>query len=276
MDESLLHSMSLFAEITMKFLDHIKPENIVEIGSEYGGSTRVLAAYAAKHGAMLHVIDPAPKVDPEAALSEFSGSWRFIGKKSVDVLADITGDIFFIDGDHNYWTVMSELETIYASNPEAWAVLHDVGPPCDRRDLYYAPDQIPIEHRHPYSFDHGIDLMTGELCYRSGYWGVGELAIALEAGTPKNGVLTAIEDFLTTRSALHYTSIPLIFGLGVIVPKRYRDFVDETLRPYQGPLCAALERNRLYLYNNLILVLQKNRRTSVRCWVNRLMDICGL
>lgn len=272
MAEHLLHSMSHFAEIFTLLLDRRQPKNIVEIGSEYGGSTRELATYAAKHGAMLHVIDPAPKVDPQIALAEFAGSWRFFREKSVDVLPGLAGDIFFVDGDHNYWTVITELKTIYSTNPEAWVVLHDVGTPCDRRDHYYAPDQIPAEHRHPYSYEYGVDLKTGELRYRSGFWGVGEFAIALEAGTPKNGVLTAIEDFLAAHTELGYSSIPLIFGLGVITPLKYADFVKTTLRPYQGPLCVALEHNRLVLFNDWLHL----RRTFIRRCINRLLNVFGL
>lgn len=272
MAENLLHSMSHFAEIIEVLLARKNPRTIVEVGSEYAGSTRVLASYAARHGALLCVIDPAPKTDTDAALAEFAGHYRFICKKSLDVLPGMAGDFFAIDGDHNYWTVHSELEAIYAENPEAWVILHDVGEPCARRDQYYSPEQIPVEHRHTYSYDHGIDLKTGEIRYQSGFWGAGDFAIALEAGTPRNGVLTAIEDFLASRSDLHYTSTPLIFGMGVIVPSQHAGFVDETLRPYNGPLSEALERNRLDLYNDLLTQIHRRRKTTVRRWVNRLMD----
>jgi hypothetical protein len=269
---NLLASMSHFAEIFETLLTQCAPKNIVEVGCEYAGSTRVLAAYAAKHGATLHVIDPSPKTDPDVALADFAGSYRFIRRPSVDVLPTLTGDIFFVDGDHNYWTVHSELTAIYCANPNAWVVLHDVGFPWARRDLYYAPDQIPTQHRHTYSFDHGLDFQNGELRYQSGFWSAGDFAIATEAGTPHNGVLTAIEDFLSTHPELHYASIPLIFGLGVIVPTAYADFVDDTLRPYQGPLCETLERNRLNLYNDLLILRDRHRKTLIRRWANRLMD----
>lgn len=276
MAANLLHSMSHFVELIDALLDRCNPKCIVEIGSEYGDSTRALASHAKQNAAMLHVIDPRPKIDPDIALKDFDGAYKFHRKKSVDALPGIAGDMFVIDGDHNYWTVFTELRLIYEHNPRAWVVLHDVGFPWARRDLYYDPEEIPIAHRHPYSHEHGVDLKTDEIRHRSGFWGAGEYAIALESDTPKNGVLTAVEDFLADKVNLRYGSIPLIFGMGVIVPEHHEKFVAELLRPYQGLLCAALERNRLDLYSDYLDLTHKLHGTFVRRWANRLMDRLGV
>ena len=61
-----------------------------------------------------------------------------------------------IDGDHNYFTVASELELIgaRAAGPGMpLLLLHDVGWPLGRRDSYHAPDRIPDEHRQPLARD---------------------------------------------------------------------------------------------------------------------------
>ena len=60
-------------------------------------------------------------------------------------------DAALIDGDHNWYTVYNELKLLAATAREADAalpvlVLHDVGWPYGRRDLYYAPEQIPEEY----------------------------------------------------------------------------------------------------------------------------------
>ena len=60
-----------------------------------------------------------------------------------------------IDGDHNWYTVLSELETIERLCDERGqgfplVLLHDIGWPYGRRDLYYDPASIPEEHRKPY------------------------------------------------------------------------------------------------------------------------------
>ncbi|EZP47355.1 class I SAM-dependent methyltransferase [Delftia sp. RIT313] len=276
MADKLLHSMSCFSELINKILEQCMPRNIVEVGSEYAGSTKILAAYAASNKATLHVIDPAPKADPDLILADFKGAYQFIREKSLDVLPKLNADIYFLDGDHNYWTVFNELKSIYSINPNAWVVLHDVGFPCARRDMYYNPFSIPKEGLHEFSYDHGVNLEKGSVQYRSGFWGAGHYAIALSSDTPRNGVLTAIEDFMQNRGELHYESIPLIFGLGVITPKTNRDFIQRILQPYQGELCHILETNRLDLYNEVLRLNRFVPRTFVRRWLNRILDLLGL
>jgi hypothetical protein len=268
--------MAHFAEIFDALLPVCAPKVIAEVGSEYAGSTRMLASYAQANGAALYVVDPAPKTDLVQALSDFAGTYRHIRQKSIDALPGITADLVVLDGDHNYWTVINELRAVYANNSAAWVILHDVGEPCARRDLYYAPEQIPPEHRHRYSYAFGVDLETGEMVKGSGFGGAGDFAFALESNTARNGVLTAVEDFMSDHPELHYGSIPLIFGLGVIAPLEHRAFVDEVLKPYRGPLCSIMERNRLALYNQVLSQHHRARKTRIRRWANRLMDIAGL
>ncbi len=43
---------------------------------------------------------------------------------------------------------------------------------------------------------------------------------ALREGGPRNGVLTAIEDFMAGREGLRLAVIPLFFGCGLIWPRR--------------------------------------------------------
>src|SRR5205807_9113807 len=105
-------------------------------------------------------------------------------------------DAYIIDGDHNYWTVSRELEIAFRG--EALAILHDVGWPCARRDQYYAPEALPDEAVLPHSFDSGRVPGERELV-DGGFRGAGQFAVALEEGGPRNGVLTAIEDFVGER-----------------------------------------------------------------------------
>lgn len=73
---------------------------------------------------------------------------------------------------------------------------HDVGWPYGRRDMYYDPQQIPKEHRHP-SARSGMVPGRSELSpqgINATYWN------ATNEGGPRNGVLTAIEDFAKSRS----------------------------------------------------------------------------
>ena len=65
-------------------------------------------------------------------------------------------DAALIDGDHNWYTVYNELRLLREVARDAGAplpvmILHDVGWPYGRRDLYYAPETIPEEFRQPYA-----------------------------------------------------------------------------------------------------------------------------
>ena len=65
-------------------------------------------------------------------------------------------DAALIDGDHNWYTVYNELRMLarppgQAGAPLPLLIMHDVGWPYGRRDLYYDPERIPEEFRQPYA-----------------------------------------------------------------------------------------------------------------------------
>ena len=70
--------------------------------------------------------------------------------------------------------------------------LHDIDWPYGRRDLYYDPSTIPAEFRHRYA-KKGIAPGRSELLDSGGF--NLHLDNATHEGGPRNGVLTAIEDF---------------------------------------------------------------------------------
>ena len=86
-----------------------------------------------------------------------------------------------------------------------------LGWPHGRRDAYWDSERIPAEHRqalethprilpgHPGLVDDGLLLYTS----------------AVHEGGPRNGVLTAIEDFLDDRPELRLAIVPAFFGFGV-------------------------------------------------------------
>jgi hypothetical protein len=179
-------------------------------------------------------------------------------------LADI--DAWMIDGDHNYYTVFNELkladEASRRDGKPLLAVLHDTDWPCARRDMYYAPETIPAEHRHPHSYDAGVTLGNDGCLSDRGMRGMGSFAWALRAGGPKNGVLTAIEDFMALAQSdadegrmLLYAHIPAVFGLGVLfdADAEWAEDVAAIVVPYhENALIASLETNRLRNYLTVI------------------------
>jgi hypothetical protein len=94
-------------------------------------------------------------------------------------------------------------------------IMHDVAWPYARRDMYYNPDDIPVAFCHPHAY-RGMLPDTSEL-QEDGM--NGELANALHEGGPKNGVMTAIEDFIaSSKLDIKLYVLPYHNGLGILVP----------------------------------------------------------
>lgn len=263
MSDLLIHSMSEFSSLILPCLDEAKVREIAEIGSEFGGMSKILADHAGKQGGTLTCIDPEPAVG-FAEWAAGQSHVRHIPHPSLDAIQTCSAaDAWFIDGDHNYYTVYHELTAIEAIQRRAGrpllAFLHDVSWPCARRDFYYAPDRVPPGWRHPHSFDHGVRLDEDGVYAGRGLRGMGAFAVALEAGGPRNGVLSAVEDFLKEADSeerpLFYVHVPAVLGLGIIFDAEapWSSALAEFLLPYHAnPLIARLEENRLRNYLEVI------------------------
>jgi hypothetical protein len=263
----ILYSLANFREIIQEALVRAGARRIAEIGAEYGTFTQELCDHARRTGGQLITIDPAPRPEAVAFFEQHREDphFRFLEQTSLDALATLAAiDAYIIDGDHNYHTVREELEAISARHRSEGRPLlifeHDVEWPCGRRDWYYVPDRIPEHARHPYSCEGGVGFDQPELV--PGGFGDGEgLAIALEAGGPRNGVRTAIEDFMAGHPELCFEVIPAVFGLGIIYSREapWAPQVAELLRPFAGnPLLERMERNRAQLFCTVL----RERRTA--------------
>jgi len=270
MSDLLIHSMAEFSSIILPCLDEAGVRDIAEIGSEFGGMSRLLAERCEQTGGQLTCIDPAP-ASGFADWAEGLSHVEHIAALSLSALQTARAqDAWFIDGDHNYYTVLHELVAIDALQRAAGrpllAFVHDVSWPCARRDFYYAPERIPAQWRHPHSFDHGVRLESDRAFDARGLRGMGHFAVALEAGGARNGVLTALEDFLkdadTDERPLCYVHIPAVLGLGIIFDAStpWAEPLAQWLRPYHAnALIARLEENRLRNY--LEVIDWQDRRT---------------
>jgi hypothetical protein len=97
-------------------------------------------------------------------------------------------------------------------------------------------------------------LLPGE-----GFRGHGAFAFALHEGGPRNGVLTAVDDFLAKSLAAGreyaFAEIPAVFGLGVLFSRdaAWSQRLADVLLPFHNnPLLARLEHNRLRNYLKVI------------------------
>ena len=175
-------------------------------------------------------------------------------------------DAALIDGDHNWYTVYNELKLLAATAREADAalpvlVLHDVGWPYGRRDLYYAPERIPDEYRQPYE-QKGLRLPSGSK-YPTGLVESGgfnpKLNNALDEGGPRNGVMTALEDFVAEDDGdLRVFVLPIYFSLAVVA--------EEERIAAQPELAAAFERFESPAFLREMLQLAEQLRLKELHW----------
>jgi hypothetical protein len=204
------------------FLAALDSGPIVEIGAAAGATTVRLADLAAERGIALHAVDPAPQFDVAELERRFEGTLEFHRQRSHDALEAIGPPAaVLIDGDHNWHTVHGELtrleeKALGADREFPLVMLHDVEWPYARRDMYYDPDAIPDDARQPWA-RLGIRWKDG-LLDESGLGVNSHLANAREEGGPRNGVLTAVEDFVAAASSpLQLRIVHGDAGLGVLV-----------------------------------------------------------
>ncbi|WNZ25024.1 class I SAM-dependent methyltransferase [Leptolyngbya sp. NK1-12] len=253
-DQLLLYSLAEFETIIFECLNIIQAKRILEIGCEAGHFTNRLIEWVEQAGGMLYCVEPQPS---ETVLNQCHQSKhaRLIVETSLTALPQIGPcDCCLIDGDHNYYTVSHELELIWqqCQNAEQQPLifLHDIGWPCAYRDVYYSPEQIPIEARHPFTYQQGVTLACQELI-DGGFRGEGAFAWAVHQGGQQNGVMTAVNDFLERHNSFSLAEIPCIFGLGILYQSNctYARKLQDFLSFYdKNILLAKLEQNRLHLY----------------------------
>ena len=245
--------------VTGPMLELLQPETIVEIGSAQGINTERLLEFCRQNGATLHVVDPAPGYDAEEWQQKHGDQLVFHRDLSLRALPEIGGfDVVLIDGDHNWYTVSNELKLIEKtcedlSQDFPLVMLHDIGWPYGRRDLYYDPGTIPDEHRKPYE-KKGILPGVPGLVEEGGM--NRHLNNAVREHEPEDGVLTAVEDFLDeTGSEIDLLELPGIHGLGILVPMPLRErnsdlaeFLEKlNFSPFVARYVQGIEKARLEL-----------------------------
>ncbi len=230
---------------------------IVEIGSEGGKHTQRLLDWCASRGARLHVIEPVPAYDAEKLRASYPDTLVFHCATSLEILDGLGPiDAILIDGDHNWYTVYHELKALEKVNGTAFPLvfLHDVAWPFARRDMYYAPARIPGEHRQPYrtgALRRGQDALL-----KPEEPGLApELYKAEHEGGPRNGVLTAVEDFMRESGlALRLETVPVGFGLGILA--------TESLQARRPELRAILDQVRTPEFGWRVAVHTEERRVD--------------
>src|SRR5450432_3610884 len=213
--------MQAFPELVRRFTIPLarkkRWQSFCEIGSRNGDSADVILGLP---GVSLTIIDPG--LDRDLA-QRYSTDSRVTVHKTISLealpLVTTPFDCILIDGDHNWYPVYNELRLIRERDllrRGGMIFFHDVSKPYGRRDMYYQPDLIPPEFRHAYEQKTAAAEKTAapeqfdtSLCY------------AGHEGGEKNGVLTAIEDFLNEHAGDYYfCRVRRRHGMGIL---GYRD-----------------------------------------------------
>lgn len=237
------------AEVMMPCIEATEPRLVAEVGAYAGDLTRLLVDWAAAQDRDVRVlaIDPAPQ-DALVALDRERSELELIRKTSHAALPQIEmPDVVIIDGDHNYWTVAEELRLIVERASGAGMpliLLHDVAWPHARRDDYFAIEQVPQSYRQPLAGDSGI--YPGDPGLRAG--GLPYERSARTEGGPRNGLRTAVEDFVAADQGLRFATVPAFFGFGVVWHQSatWAEQVERIVGPWDdNPLVAHLEAGRV-------------------------------
>jgi methyltransferase family protein len=234
-----------------------QPRTILEVGVLAGETTALLLEYAERHDAVVHAVDTVIKPPVEELAERYGERMMLHHGSSLDRLPGVGAvDVAILDGDHNWYTVVHELRLLGEAAASAGrefplTFLHDVGWPFGRRDQYHDPDAIPEEYRHPHRLA-GLVPGQPELSEEGG---IGlEVANAEAEGTPRNGVLTGVEDFMAESPVdLTLKTVTGFHGLGILVSDA-RLAANEALRTRMAELdspawleeqCRLLERDRV-------------------------------
>lgn len=215
----------LWSRFIHPVITEVAPRRIMEIGADFGWNTGNILIWCRGNGCHAHIIDPAPRPVLHEVMAGYENECTYHALKSIDAIAQIEPpDVVLLDGDHNWATVFSELNLLFDHAADVGAappvvMSHDVAWPYARRDMYYNPDDLDGSQRHPYAYRGilpGVAALTDEGMN-------GKLANALHEGGPRNGVLTAIEDFIASREMdIDLYTLPFFNGLGIVVPEPRR------------------------------------------------------
>ena len=236
------------AERLMNRLENIS--KIVEIGAENGYNTSALLDYAVRRHILLDTVDPSLPENAKQLLQ--SPQFRFHQTVSGEYLAgNDRYHVIFMDGDHNYETVLTDLETIDRKRKQNCIkviFLHDVCWPWAYRDIYYGPERI----KAPHPYDYNIRVSPYEEERSEQGLSSGNYATALAEGGENNGVLCAVENFLKTAGPRwRFKSFPVLYGIGVLYD--VENFSQKELNAFETELHQQLSSREL------MSVLELNR-----------------
>ena len=148
-------------------------------------------------------------------------------------------DAILLNDDSNWYTVFQELSIIRKNNssfPLVFVCNNKF--PNKRRDAYSNPAKIPSEFINEYS----EELNYGNLIFFD------EFFHAVEENTPKNGVLTAIEDFLSENDNIKMLNINFLNGISLLCDANFYNDINLIFDDFEQNKLTSDEIN--YILSN--------------------------
>ena len=238
-----------WTNIILPIIKSVNANYIIEVGSDTGVNTKNILEYCMDKDAHMAAIDPFPGFDVDEFKSKYGDKFEIYTELSLSRLPLLEDyDVILLDGDHNWYTLYNELKIIEKSfkNKEFPVIfLHDIGWPYARRDLYYNPEDIPEVYRQPYK---KLGMYPGQKDLKEQGGLNSHLNNAIYENNSKNGVLTAVEDFIRESDLqFSFNFINAFHGLGILFIKNHE--IENTVKKVieSAKLLDMLEEKRLHV-----------------------------
>ena len=169
-------------------------------------------------------------------------------------------DAIFLNDDPNWYTLFNELTIIKKNNKEFPLVfICNNRFPHKRRDSYQNPECIPNEFRQEYVKELPIVYEDREIIIDDDYFH------ACDENTPKNGVLTAIEDFIKENTTIGIMDIKFIEEITILYPKNTisKIRIDNLKKEIEDNKLEYTELSDKLIENQLLLSYIDNQDTAI-------------
>ena len=191
-------------DIIPYILECFKVENVIITSL----SDKVLVNKILEYDASINAFDSKGSAD-------FNQNLEIIDGKVIDKLSEFNNcDAVFINDDANWYTVYMELNIIkkyFDSFPLVFICNNKF--PNKRRDSYSDPKIIPKEFLHEFVDEFPVYYNNDEIIISDNQFH------ACEENTDKNGVLTAIEDFLIDNDEIGIVDINFVEEISILYLK---------------------------------------------------------
>ncbi|AMD16603.1 hypothetical protein TL18_00255 [Methanobrevibacter sp. YE315] len=174
----------------IEILKDFKVKKIIFLGCNSENLMKYILSYTQINCGELIFIDSQPKINIEEIINDYTNvNFTFYNEDSLNKLTNFKDyDAIFIDDNPNWYTVYNELNII-EKNCDKFPLIFICNSifPNERRDTYYHFNNIPFSYQNTYEKKLRLydDLVIDDEFYH-----------AIYQNTPKNGVLTAVEDYI--------------------------------------------------------------------------------